>query len=301
MFTLSQLRCFIAIAEERHFGRAAMRLHMTQPPLSRQLALLETELGIRLVNRSSHGVELTVAGSAFLHDARQLLRSAEESAASARLAASGEIGHLSIGFTAASAYELLPALIRDYRNAHPRIGLSLKEMVTLAQVDQLVAGKLDVGLIRPSIDLSRFGAIRLAVDGLVAAVPSAHPLASKRTVGIEDFHREPFISHSPIEAKYFFDITSELFRAERVEPVTVQSLAQPHAILSMVRAGLGIAIVADLVRRHSVGTDIEFKKLRFSRKAPRIEMFLIWRKEHRTPALDHFIQGAREAKLRLRR
>jgi DNA-binding transcriptional LysR family regulator len=167
-------------------------------------------------------------------------------------------------------------------------------MVTLAQIEQLMEGKLDAGLIRPSIDLNRFGSIRLAVDRLVAAVPSTHPLATKEVIRIKDFHRQPFIGHSPIEAKYFFDITSELFRRHGVEPVTVQSLAQPHTMLSMVRAGLGVAIVANLVRRHSVDAHIAFKELQFNARPPSIEMFLIWRRDRQTPALENLLRNVKE-------
>jgi DNA-binding transcriptional LysR family regulator len=226
-----------------------------------------------------------------LREARLVLRMADEAAASTRLAASGQLGHLSIGFTAAAAYELLPSLLREFREKHPNVGLSLKEMVTFAQAEQISQGKLDIGLVRPSFDLRCFASQRLSVDRLVAALPADHALARKKVIRIEDFHQQPFIGHSQGEAKYFFDITSEMFRRKGVEPATVQSLAQPHTMLSMVRAGLGMAIVANLVRRNSTDSHIAFRELKQT-ESPPIEMWMIWRQGEAMPALENFVKIA---------
>lgn len=148
MFELSQLRCFVAVAEELHFGRAAERLHMTQPPLSRQVRLLEHQIGTELLERTSRSVKLTAAGRGFLPDAARILRLADEAAATARRIATGAAGTLAIGFTASVGYGLLPSLVSAVRAASPDVRLTLKEMVSGAQLEALDARLIDVGLLR---------------------------------------------------------------------------------------------------------------------------------------------------------
>ena len=137
MFEISQIRCFVAVAEELHFSRAAERLNMTQPPLSRQIRLLEHHVGTQLLDRTSRSVRLTAAGRAFLPEAARILRMAEEAAATARRVAKGERGSLSIGFTAASGYGLLPRVVRLIREQAPGISLTLKELVSGSQLEVL--------------------------------------------------------------------------------------------------------------------------------------------------------------------
>ena len=149
MFEISQLRCFVAVAEERHFGRAAKRLNMTQPPLSRQIRLLEHSVGVTLLERSSRAVTLTAAGQAFLPEATRILRLAQEAPVKTRRTAKGEQGSLSIGFSSASGYSLLPAVVRAIRQACPDVALTIKELVSTAQVEALNAGEIDLGLMRP--------------------------------------------------------------------------------------------------------------------------------------------------------
>src|SRR5438067_4606001 len=149
MFEISQLRCFVAVAEELHFSRAAERLNMTQPPLSRQIRLLEHHVGAELLERNSRNVRLTAAGKAFLLDATRILRMAEEAMFTARRAAKGELGSLAIGFTSASGYSLLPEVVRRLRERSPGVTLTLKEPVITMQVEELNAGELDLGLMRP--------------------------------------------------------------------------------------------------------------------------------------------------------
>ena len=140
MFEISQLRCFVAVAEELHFSRAAERLHMTQPPLSRQIRLLEHHVRARLLERNSRTVRLTAAGKAFFPEAARILRIAEEATFAARRAAKGEQGTLAIGFTSASGYSLLPEVVRRLRERAPGVSLNLKELVSTAQVEALSSG-----------------------------------------------------------------------------------------------------------------------------------------------------------------
>jgi DNA-binding transcriptional LysR family regulator len=155
MFELSQLRCFAAVAEELHFGRAAARLNMTQPPLDRQIQLLEHALGVGLFERTSRSVRLTPAGRAFHAEARRVLDLAEGAGLAAKRVARGEAGSITIGFTAAASYGFLPRLLAAARAAMPGVDLALKKMVTADQTEALSSGQIDLGLLRPPVDRKR--------------------------------------------------------------------------------------------------------------------------------------------------
>ena len=151
MFELSQVRCFVAVAEELHFGRAAARLNMTQPPLSRQIQILERILGVKLLQRGNRLVKLTPAGQSFLTEARLILKLTESAALLARRVAEGKAGSVNIGFTAASSYSYVPELVAVCRRQLPDVELILKEMVSGDQLKRLGAGEIDIGLLRPPI------------------------------------------------------------------------------------------------------------------------------------------------------
>jgi DNA-binding transcriptional LysR family regulator len=148
MFDLSQLRCFVAVAEELHFGRAAQRLNMTQPPLSRQVKLLEHIIGATLLERTSRSVRLTPSGRSFLPEAKRILKMAESAAEVARRIAHGKVGSIKIGYTAVTAYSFLPRLVTACRAQFPEIDLSLKEMVSGDQIEALATGQIDIALLR---------------------------------------------------------------------------------------------------------------------------------------------------------
>jgi len=149
VFSMEQLESFVAVAEEQHFGRAAVRLHITQPPLSRRIQLLEEQLGVELFDRSRRAVKLTSAGRVFLLDARKILKLAQEAALSARRAPLGEIGLVTIGFTAASAYTFLEAVVSAANAELPEVELVLREMVSSVQLESLLSGTIDIGMVRP--------------------------------------------------------------------------------------------------------------------------------------------------------
>jgi len=293
MFELHQLRCFAAVAEELHFGRAAERLHMTQPPLSRQLRLLEDAVGARLLDRTSRRVSLTPAGRVFLERARELLRLAEDGALAARVAASGQAGHLSLGFTAGSAVDLLPGLLREFHACSPGVSLDLKEMVTTGLLQRLEQGQAHACLIRPLAAAQGYEQLTMARDTLVAALPAGHPLARRPCVDIRDFEGQPFIGYAADDARYYFDIAARVFSLHGVTPALAHSVSQPQTMVSLVRAGLGMALVAGWVRRHAVSADVVFLPLSSVHPVPELEIRLAWRADRMTPVLDRFIAAAR--------
>jgi DNA-binding transcriptional LysR family regulator len=303
MFELHQLRCFVAVAEELHFGRAATRLHMTQPPLSRQVHLLEQRLGVRLLDRTSRSVRMTSAGRSFLADARQILRLAESASLAARRAARGESGSVTIGFTAASGYGLLPGMIAQCRARVPDVEVNLREMVTMEQIHALASGSLDLALLRPHASLEEFRSIRIITEPLVAALPKSYSLGSGRALSLGDFEGAPFVMYSPIEARYFHDLVATVFATAGVKPDFTQYTSQIHSILALVAAGLGAALVpAAATNLHFEG--VIFREVRKMRSMQPAELYVAWKPDNDNPArqrvLDACLEYTRSAKSSVR-
>ena len=288
MFELSQLRCFVAAAEELHVGRAAQRLNMTQPPLSRQIQLLERILGVTLLDRTSRSVRLTPAGRAFLLEARRILRLADNAALATRRIASGKAGSVAIGFTAASGYGFLPTLITRARAQLPNYDLVLQEMVTRDQVEALLTGRIDVGLLRPPIERQEFGAVRVVQEPLVGALPAGDPRLSRSRLTLQDFDGQPLIMYSPGGAQYFYDLLRTLFDQVGVSPIHVQHMSQIHSMLALVRAGLGAAVVPEAAT-YLHFDDVYFRPVDTDPERP-VELHLVWRKDNDNPALEGFLE-----------
>lgn len=281
MIEISHLRCFVAVAEELHFGRAAARLNMTQPPLSRQIQLLERSLGCELFLRTSRSVVLTEAGVSFRPEAERILRLLENASNTTRSIASGRSGTLRCGFTAATAYRFLPELIRAVKAQIPEASLDLHEMVSGRQIEALDTGEIDLGLLRPPIDLARFNSRLIARETLVLAVPTGHVLAQKAVADWQDLKGVEFIMYDSLHAKYFHNQVATCFAAEQVEPKIVQRLTQIHSILSLVRAGVGVAVVP--ASAQFLGTaDVEYRRFSEERFAF-AELCAVWRGANRNP------------------
>ena len=290
MFDLSHLRCFVALAEELHFGRAAARLNMTQPPLSRQLQQLEHIIGTELMERSSRVVRLTTAGKAFLVDARAILRAAEEAMVTARRAALGEGGVITLGFIPATSYSLLPRLVSFLANEMPQVQFVLKEMVTANQAEALGTGGIDAGILRLPIDLRGLEAVTISHEPFVVAVPSGHALARPGVLAVTDLDRQPLIMYAPTESRYHHDLVSSIFRAAGITPNFVQFAREIHTMLALVGAGIGVALVPA-----AAGT-LGFANVTLQQIAlyPTVfsELTLVWRKASDNPALRLFARQA---------
>ena len=294
MFELTQLRCFAAVAEELHFGRAAARLHMTQPPLSRQVQLLEQRLGVTLLERTSRSVRLTSAGRSFLADARQILRLAESAALAVRRAARGESGSVTMGFTAATGYGVMPGMIAQCRARVPDVEIILREMVTMEQIEALAAGRLDLALLRPHTSLEEYDCMRLMREPLVAALPTSHPLArGRRDPAISDFEGAPFVMYSPIEARYFHELVAHAFATAGVKPDYTQYTSQVHSILALVAAGIGAALVPEAATSlHFEG--VIFRPVRKVRSMQPVELYVAWKSDNDNPARQSVLDACLE-------
>jgi len=286
-FELHQIRCFVAAAEELHFGRAAQRMNMTQPPLSRQIQLLEHVLGVKLLDRTSRAVKLTPAGRVFLLEARRILRLAESAALATRRIASGEAGTITLGFTAASGYSFLPQLLLQRASHAPNIDVSLKEMVSAEQVDSLLTGRIDVGLLRPPVTRGEFSTLKVASEGLVAALPLGDGRLQAPSLTLKDFDRRPLIMYAPDGARYFHDMLADLFEAAGAKPVNIQPLSQIHSMLALVRAGIGAALVPEAATSLHFD-DVQFRPVETDPPQP-VELYAAWKRDNDNPALAPFL------------
>ena len=283
MFELFQLRCFVTLAEELHFGRAAARLYMTQPPLSRQIQLLEHALSVRLVERTSRSVRLSAAGQVFYRDAVSILRHAEQAAVLANRIEKGEAGRVTVGFTAVAGYDLLPRIVSAAQRALPHIDIVLKEMVSKEQLEALGSGSIDLGFVRPLPHDASIEQWLLMRDPLVFALHANHRLARKKAIRPDDIQNEPFIMYSPHEGKYFYDLIVGLFATSGVHTRHVQHIGQTHTILGLVRGGVGLAVVP------ASAMTLPFRDVVFKPVWPSdivAELFLAWRPQHNNPAVD---------------
>lgn len=291
LFELRQLRCFVAVAEELHFGRAAARVNMTQPPLSRQIQLLERVLGVKLLDRTSRVVRLTPAGRVFLLEARRILRMTESAALTTRRTASGEAGTITMGFTAASGYNLLPRLVSICAARLPNVNISLKEMVSTEQSEALLTGRIDCGLLRPPVDRAEFSKLRILAEPLVAALPSGDARLQKASLSLDDFDGQPMIMYASEGARYFHDMLIGLFGARNVAPIYVQFLSQIHSVLALVHSGMGAALVPEAATSlHFDG--VHFRPVTTSPAQP-VELFLVWRSDNDNPALEPLLDLVR--------
>ncbi len=246
---LRHLRYFVAVAEERHFGRAAARLQMAQPPLSQQIRNLEDDLGVQLLRRTTRRVDLTEAGAAYLVQAREILASVEEAGHQARQVAAGSVGRLAIGCVGSATYSLLPALARALTEELPGIDFAFRgEMLVPAQVRSLREGEIDIALLRPPVADPAITVHFLRTERLVVALPAEHPLAGQPTLAMADLRDQPFIVHSGRRDSVMFDSVVKLCRAAGVEPTIRHEVDETSTLITLVAGGLGVAVVPEPVR-----------------------------------------------------
>lgn len=296
---LRQLRYFATVAEELHFGRAARRLHMTQPPLSQTIMALEEMLGTPLFERNRRGVALTAAGEALLPEARRLLEQAAGLAELVQRAATGASGRLSLAFVSSADYSVLPPTLRAYRAEFPQVEITLKEATSDLQLDDLLEGRVDAGLLIPPLpdrarqDLDYLPVLR---EPLVLAAPANLPaLAALVTAGRKaDLRRLagiPLIIFPRHISPALYDAILSVFREAGITPEVGQEAIQMQTIVSLVSAGMGLALVPQSVsnlRRPGV------EYLPLVQNTPLVETGLAWRRDNASPVLRGFLELMRK-------
>lgn len=288
---LRHLRYFIAVAEELHFGRAAERLHMAQPPLSQQIRSLEEELGVQLLHRTKRRVQLTEAGQVFLVEARRSLTQIEQTILAAQRAGRGEIGSLAMGFISSASYTLLPELLQVFRQRFPDVQLTLYELTTEQQLQKLRNGEIDIGfLYLPSYDDS-LSIVSVTNEPLIVALPQSHPLTMSPQISLSSLAGEPFILPSRHLAVGFYDRVVNACQQRGFSPRVVQEANTIQTIVSLVAGGIGISLVpASLQNLQRTG--VVYKALQ--RPVPEVEMTVICRKDDPSPVLHAFLNVVRE-------
>ncbi|RKF43618.1 LysR family transcriptional regulator [Paraburkholderia fungorum] len=308
---LRQLRYFVTVAEEKHFGRAAARLSMTQPPLSQAIRALEETLGVELFARTKRSVELTPVGADLLPEVQRLLAGAEGLRPLAQSLARGEAGVLSLAFVSTADYGLLPLLLRDFGARHPRVRLELTEATSDVQVDELVAGRIDAGLViapLPSRHATQLSWLPIAREPLVIAMSTetaarvaaagsdanthADPHAEwlDTPISLRDVADEPLVIFPRRLAPGFYDIIMDCYGVAGLAPRIGQEAIQMQTIVSLVSAGMGVALVPQSLRNLR-RTGVVYRPL--SESVPAIETGLVWRTAEVSPVLAGFIEIVR--------
>ncbi|MYN41954.1 LysR family transcriptional regulator [Duganella sp. FT109W] len=285
MLDLGQVRCFVAAATELNFRRAAALLNMTQPPLSRQIQLLEHNLGVELFERIGRTVKLTTEGRIFLADASRLLNLAEQAETTVRRASKGKTGRVRVGFTGAAGYELIPELLAAARQALPDIDVVLFELISVAQIEAFYANTIDLGFMRPVSSRQQLEMQLVAEEALVVALPQGHPLCAHQQIELKQLNNQPFIMHAPVQGKYFYDRLMGIFASQDVQVNIAQYIDQSPTILSLVRAGLGVSILPSSAQRFHYD-NVAFRPIA-DVVAP-AEMSMAWRTDQDNPAVNAF-------------
>lgn len=284
---LHALRYFVAVAEELHFGRAAVRLRITQPALSRQIRSLEAELGIELLRRTKRTVELTEAGAIFLVEVRKALQQVESAIHRAQQVARGEIGCLRIAFAPSAMHTVLPKILKQFRDRYPNVKLELTELCTLDQVDRLQTDIIDVGFLHPPIDVSVLKLFPLPGEKLVVALSQTHPLAKQKYLSLKALASEPFILHPRYEGPVLYDQILNLCRNSGFEPRIVHEEVKHQTRVGLVAAGVGIAFVPESTQQFGLA-GVSYCTL--IGESPELQLALAWRRENLSPVLREFIQ-----------
>ena len=292
---LWQLRYFLAVAEQLHFGRAAAALHISQPPLSRAIRALEQRLGVVLFARSRRRVELTPEGTRLLGEARRMLGQLERTVQEVRGMARGEEGRLRIGFVSLADYGVLPGLLKAFKSARPGIALALREKLSPEQAAALAAGELDFGLLLPPVsDAEPLEHLVVQRERFVVALPSSHRLAAgKGKLAVSALAGEPFVMVPRDIAPGLYDIVTGLAAGAGISFNVAQEAIQMQTVVSLVSSGLGVAIVpgciANLGRRGVVYREINDRH-------PRLDLWLAWPRGGLGTAARDFLALARRAR-----
>jgi DNA-binding transcriptional LysR family regulator len=249
---LRHLRYFVAVAEELHFGRAAARLHLAQPPLSQQIRRLEEILGYPLFVRTSRAVRLTAAGEVFLERARRTLRNVQDDLDEARSIGRGDEGSLRVGFIGSGMLTPLPSVLGRYRELYPRVRLQLSEMYTAGIAGLLARGSLDAGFLRDGGSIDGLHSETLFTEPFVAVLPATHRLAGKREISPADLRGEPFVYFTPLAGRLAYEKPISIFEEHGFRPQVVQEAPQWLTILQLVAAGLGVSVGPACTRQIAV-------------------------------------------------
>jgi DNA-binding transcriptional LysR family regulator len=286
MLDIKPLRYFVTLAETLHFGRAAAQLNLSQPPLSRQIAGLEEQLGVTLFERNAHGVALTPAGQRFHADAQAILAALAQAGRNARATQLGEAGSLSIGFTMCAAYSVVPAYARAFQAAYPQVAFSLREVISNDLAAQVAQGRVDAAISFPLEQGSPLERRTVVSEPLCAVLPRTHKLARTRRLRIAQLAQEPFVLAVRDVSPSLRNAVLEQCRLGGFTPRVQLEVELQQTILSLVAEGVGVSLVPSSMRKVQLD-GIVFKPLA---DGPRIRQELVWSAANRNPCLARFLE-----------
>lgn len=284
------LRYFLVLADELHFGRAARRLSISQPPLSLNIQQLEASVGARLFERDSKGVRLTAAGRAFREAATALLAQAEEARLLARQIEAGAVGRLRVGFVGSMLYRGLPQKLQQFEADQPGIQIALTELNSQEQIEALLHGQLDVGFIHTSRVPDELAARLIHSEPFVCCMPAGHRLATRRntgrTVALTELRGEPFVLFSRKASPDYYARIVDMCAAEGFYPQIRHEVRHWLSVVSLVSQGMGVAVVPAALR-HSALAGAAFRPLKHSTVPS--EVYCVWKAAPDHPARDRFV------------
>lgn len=290
---LRHLRYFVAVAEELHFGRAAKRLRIAQPPLSLQIRQLEEEIGVQLFHRTKRRVLLTDAGRAFLQEARKTLAQVQRAVQVAQQTGRGEVGALSIGFINAAIYSLLPEILRIFRTRFPQVALTLHELTTEEQVVDLLEGRIDIGFLRPPIRADNLNSMVVLREPFVVALPEAHPLAEQAEIPLRELADAAFLMATRHHGPSLYDQIISLCQKAGFTPKVVQEADRMQTIVGLVAAGIGVALVPGSMQ-HLKRAGVVYRPIKHSDST--LEIAIAWRKDDPSPCLRTLLEVVSETR-----
>ena len=290
---MRQLRHFVALAEEEHFGRAAERVFVVQQALSSSIRHLEDEVGVPLVLRTTRRVRLTPAGQEFLIGARETLRLAERTVERARQAARGEVGRLRVGFVSGMVFGGLPEVVRTFRERYPNVAVELRELTASEQEAALRGQGIDVGLMLLPVRDPSLAHEALWQEELVVALPARHPLARRKRLGVGDLQHENFVFFPRQVRAAYFDQVMGLCAAQGFQPRIVQEAIEVPTLLSLVAAGIGVFLPIQFFSRLGL-PGVVYRPLTDS---PTVEIDAVWRRSDLSPTVHAFLGVGREVLL----
>jgi DNA-binding transcriptional LysR family regulator len=293
---LRHLRYFVTVAEELHFGRAATRLAIVQPSLSQQIRQLEDELGFPLLYRTKRYVELTDAGKVFLVEARQVLAQVREAKHTAQRAYRGEVGRLVVGYISSSTYDLLPLMLRVYRERFPAVEVALRELTTQEQLRALEEEYIQVGLLRLPISAPLLHVEVVRREPIVCVLPEEHPLAMRERIAVSLLAQEPFVLQASQRGAGYSAQLLQLCLSSGFSPNVIQEVTEMHTIVSLVAAGMGVSLVP-LSARNIRSQGVVYRELEGT--ATLTEMAVAWRHDTHSALVQNFLSVARETAIHL--
>lgn len=282
-----QLRYFITVAEELHFGRAAEQLQITQPALSKQIARLETALDVQLLFRTKRTVKLTHAGQIFLEQAHQLLAQRETAIQLTKRTGKGEIGELKIGYTQTAVHTVLPNFLRDFLQRYPKVEITFQELSTEAQVAALNQNKIDLAFLHPPIDQRGINLNPILEERFFAVLPPQHPLLRYDTIPVAAFANEPFIIHPRQEGPMLHDAFVQVCQAAGFTPNVIKESISLQTRVCWVAAGVGITFVSECLL-FLVGTHVVCRPI--GGVPIRLQFAAAWRQQADNPTLQNALQ-----------